>query len=179
MHKRGWTYFRIAGQVNGKQVYGTGRIPFVYATSQEYYPWLNLQMAGTKIEYADRFTGLSRPWMGLHTIDTVRRDAAQQGVWFETRLVRHEAQGKRHKAGLKAEVVLTHEQTKLIYTIDMEADVIDKITFLSEADEVIGQLEFSYMQDIDRVGSEFAAPRRKSYQRTNLKKQGMLWLFKL
>jgi RNA polymerase sigma-70 factor (ECF subfamily) len=104
MHKRGWTYFRIAGQINEKQVYGTGRIPFVYSASQEYYPWLNLQMAGTEIEDADSFTGLPRPWMGLHTIDTVRRDAAEQEVLFDTKLL---------PDGSKAEVVLTYEQTKL------------------------------------------------------------------
>ena len=169
MHKRGWTYFRIAGQVNGEQVYGTGRIPFVYAASQEHYPWLNLQMAGAKIEDADSFTGLLRPWMGLHTIDTVRRDAARQGVWFETRLLQ----------GSSAEVVLTHGQTKLGYTIDTEADLIDKITFLAEADEVIGQLEFSYMQDIETVGDKFAAPRKRSYRQLRQKNGGMLWLFEL
>ncbi len=29
MHKRGWTYFRIDGQIGGEQIQGTGRIPFV------------------------------------------------------------------------------------------------------------------------------------------------------
>ena len=169
MHKRGWTYFRIAGQINEKQVYGTGRIPFVYARSQEYYPWLNFQMAGTKIEDADSFAGLPRPWMGLHTIDTVRRDAARQGVWFETGLL---------PDGSKAEVVLTYGQTRLIYTIDMEADVIDKITFFSEADEVIGHLEFSYMQEIKTAGNKFTEPRR-NYRQSRQKSGGMLWLFEL
>ena len=145
-------------------------MPFVYATSQEYYPWLNLQMAGTEIEDAGSFTGLPRPWMGLHTIDTVRRDAAQQGVWFETRLL---------PGGSKAEVVLTYGQTRLVYTIDMEADVIDKITFLSEADEVIGELEFSYMQDIKTVGDKFTEPGRKSYRQRQRKTPGTLWLFEL
>jgi len=169
MHKRGWTYFKIGGQINGKQVYGTGRTPFVYATSREYYPWLNLEMAGTKIEDAGSFIGLSRPWMGLHTIDTVRRDAAESGVWFETELL----------PDGKAEVALTHNQARLVYTIDMEADVIDKITFLSEADEVIGQLEFSYMQDIKTVGDEFTEPGRKSYRQRQRKTPGTLWLFEL
>jgi len=50
MHKRGWTYFRIAGQVNGQEVSGTGRMPFVYATSGQSGPWLNLLLAnGTRI----------------------------------------------------------------------------------------------------------------------------------
>ncbi len=108
--------------------------------------------------------------MGLHTIDTVRRDAAQQGVWFETKIL---------PDGSKGEVVLSYGQTKLIYTIDMEADVIDKITFLSEADEVIGQLEFSYVQDIKTAGDKFAEPRRRSYRQSRQKSGGMLWLFQL
>jgi len=110
MHKRGWTYFEIAGQINGKQVHGAGRIPFVYATSQEYYPWLNLKIAGAKIEDASSFAGLLRPWMGLHTIDIVRRDAAKQGVWFETRLL---------AGGAKAEVELSYGKTKLVYIIEL------------------------------------------------------------
>ena len=81
--------------------------------------------------------------------------------------------------GSKSEVVLTYGQTRLIYTIDMEADVIDKITFLSKADEVIGQLEFSYMQDIKTVGNKFAEPRRRSYRQSPQKSDGMLWLFEL
>ena len=170
MHKRGWTYFKIAGQINGKQVQGTGRIPFVYAMSQEYYPWLNLKIAGAKIEDASSFVGLLRPWMGLHTIDTVRRDAAKQGIWFETRLLPDSA---------KAEVTLTHSQAKLVYAIDTETDVIERITFLSDADEVIGQLEFSYMQNIKTVGNKFAEPRKKNYRQSPKSRSQMLWLFKL
>ena len=70
-------------------------------------------------------------------------------------------------------------QTKLIYTIDMEADVIDKITFLSEANEVIGELEFSYMQNIKTVGNKFAEPRRRSYRQPRQRSEGILWLFEL
>ncbi|MHC4112405.1 MAG: RNA polymerase sigma factor, partial [Planctomycetota bacterium] len=32
IHKRGWTYFKITGQINGENVLGYGRIPFVYQT---------------------------------------------------------------------------------------------------------------------------------------------------
>jgi RNA polymerase sigma-70 factor (ECF subfamily) len=187
MHKRGWTYFRITGRVNGKQVSGTGRMPFVYASSGQSGPWLNLQLAnGTKIIdsasgacvfdgsgkavaiYAagSFFKGLGRPWMGLHTIDTVRRDAAEKQVWFEARHL---------PGGSRAEVVLTQEQTRLVYSIDMETDVIEKITF-SAGNGGEGELEFSYLQNIDNLGNEFTRPRIGSYRRPQQNPPGMLWL---
>ena len=189
MHKRGWTYFRIAGRINGQQVLGTGRIPFVYATSGQSGPWLSLQLAnGTRIVDSKSgtfvfdasgkavaaypagsfFEGLGRPWMGLHTIDTVRRDAAEKLVWFETRNL---------PGGDKAEVVLTQEQTRLVYTIDMETDVIEKITF-SAGNGVEGELEFSYLQNIDNPGNEFVSPRIGSNRKPQQNPPGMLWLVK-
>ena len=108
MHKRGWTYFRITGRINGQPVSGAGRMPFVYATSRRFSPWLKLQL-GSNLRIVDNgtaacvldasqealaeypggsfFKGLGRPWMGLHTIDTVRRDAAEKEVWFETKKI--------------------------------------------------------------------------------------------
>jgi RNA polymerase sigma-70 factor (ECF subfamily) len=189
MHKRGWTYFRIAGRVNGEQVSGTGRIPFVYAASRRFSPWLELQLAdGSKIVDSGAgtcvfdgsgkavarygggsFKGLGRPWMGLHTLDTVRRDAAEKQLWFETRHV---------PGGGKAEVVLTHEQVKLVYAIDMEADVIEKITF-SASNGGEGELRFSYLQNVDDAGNEFIRPRTGTYRRLQQNPPGMLWLAKL
>ena len=190
MHKRGWTYFRIAGRANGQQVSGTGRIPFVYAASRQSGQWLNLQLAnGTRIAdsgaYAcvfdgngkalatykggSFFKGLGRPWMGLHTVDSIRRDAAEKQVRFETRYLPGDA---------KAEVILTQEQARLVYTIDMESDVIEKITFSAgNSDE--GELEFSYLQNIDNPGNEFASPRIGSYQKPQQNPLGMLWLVNL
>ncbi len=165
MHKRGWTYFRIAGEINGKRITGTGRIPFVYATSRTHYPWLKLT-AGQRIIREASFTGLCCPWMGLHTIDTVRRDAAEQRIWFETGVL---------PDGSKAEVTLTYNKNKLVYTIDMQADVVEKITFLSEAGELIGQLNFSYLQEVENIGNEFTSPREKDHVKT----QGKLWLCEL
>jgi RNA polymerase sigma-70 factor (ECF subfamily) len=190
MHKRGWTYFRIAGHINGQEVSGAGRIPFVYAASKRFSPWLKLQLAGgSKIvdsgagacvynksgEVAARykggsfFKGLSRPWMGLHTIDIVRRDAAEQEVWFETKSVPDSRQ---------VEVVLSCKQVKLVYTIDMETDVVEKITFAG-TDGSEGELRFSYLQDIESTGDEFASPRAASSRRSQQSSGGMLWLVKL
>jgi hypothetical protein len=190
MHKRGWTYFRVTGRMNRENVYGVGRIPFVYATSKRYSPWLKLRIednlriadSGTNACVYDRsgkvtaryeggsfFKGLGRPWMGLHTVDTVRRDAAEQLVRFDTEL---------GSDSNKVQVILNCEQVKLIYTIDLKTDVIDEITF-SAQESIKGQLRFSYLQDIDGVGNEFARPTRQSSQKRQKESKGLLWLVQL
>ena len=190
MHRRGWTYFRIAGRIGGEQVVGVGRAPFVYATSRWHYPWLRLQV-GNRLKTIDSgaeafvcdesgkvvarypggsfFKGLGRPWEGLHTIDTIRRDAAEKQVWFET---------KRVPRGAQAEVLLSCEQTELTYTIDMEKDVVERMTF-SASNGSEGELTFSYLQEVDRETDEFAAPKRGGSSRWHRDQPGMFWLVKL
>ena len=75
----------------------------------------------------------------------------------------------------KAEVVLTYGQTKLIYIIDMQADVVEKITFVSETGELIGQLNFSYLQEVENIGNEFTSPRKED----SAKPRGIQWLLEL
>jgi RNA polymerase sigma-70 factor (ECF subfamily) len=166
MHKRGWTFFKITGQINGKNIKGKGRMPFVGATSERYWPWVMLKVGNNVVNEAN-FVGLGRPWMGLHTIDTVRRDAIKKQMQFRTKLL---------PSGEKAEVVLTYEQIDLVYTIDMKKDVIDKITF-SAGNSSVGELTFTYLQEIDHVGNEFAEPRRQASMRE--RSEGMLWLLRL
>jgi RNA polymerase sigma-70 factor (ECF subfamily) len=161
MHRRGWTYFTITGQINGKEAQGRGRIPFVYATSKSHWPWVELKVGGDTVSEIG-FAGIGRPWMGLHTIDTVRRDAAQKQIWFET---------KYDKGSGKAQVILKLEDGQIVYTIDMEKDVIESIAFSGDTG---GQLRFDYLQDIDNIGNEFADPIRKS--RMTEGSEGMLWL---
>jgi hypothetical protein len=191
MHKRGWTYFRVEGRIGRQRVTGTGRVPFVYAARREYSPWLRLKVgnrlrvvdSGTSAAVYDSdgkvaarytggsfFAGLGRPWMGLHTIDTVRRDAAKEQVPFET----------KYKPGDdKAEVILTCPQGKLIYTVDMEADVIDEIA-ISAGHGKEGFLKFSYLQRIEKEGDEFVEPRVSgSYGGMRRESRGMLWLFEI
>ncbi|MBN2315091.1 MAG: RNA polymerase sigma factor [Sedimentisphaerales bacterium] len=190
MHKRGWTYFTITGRIKGKPVSGTGRIPFVYEANQLQTPWLELHLGGggrivdtgtgayvvdgsrkvvARYEGGSFFEGLGRPWMGLHTIDTVRRDAAERQVWFETQYKLPDD---------KAEVVVTCDQVELVYTIDMETDVIDKITF--EMDGVaVGELVFSYLQDINDVGRGFTEPKVTSSRGSKQNPPGILWLSNL
>jgi hypothetical protein len=168
MHKRGWTYFKITGQINGKEVQGRGRIPFVYAAGKRHRPWMVLKV-GEGIVNEAGFAGLSRPWMGLHTIDTIRRDAAKERIWFET---------KYNKRSGKAEVVLKPEDEQIVYTIDMEKDVIEKITFLAN-DGREGELRFSYLQELEPVTDEFIPPRRRRSAGLRRDPPGMLWLVKL
>jgi len=189
MHKRGWTYFRVTGQVNGANVTGSGRLPFVYATSRQHSQWLNLQV-GMDFTITDTsvgasicsargkllaghkagtfFKGLPRPWMGLHTIDTIRRDAAEKKVWFETKHTAHNG---------KVELDLSYEQVLLKYKIDMETDVIDEM-ILFVGDNEIGYLKFSYLQEVGNVGGDFTEPRIQS-NRQQQKDEGLLWLVKL
>jgi hypothetical protein len=165
MHKRGWTYFQITGRIDGKEVRGRGRIPFVYATVRNHWPWMELKLGDDVINQAC-FAGLGRPWMGLHTIDTVRRDAVREWVWFETRYTPDE---------VKVEVQVTYRQVKLVYTINIEKDVIEKITFLVK-DDHRGELSFIYFQEIDNVGGEFAEPKRQSDRGVGQEGPSMLWL---
>jgi len=189
MHKRGWTYFRVAGQVNGRNVSGTGRIPFVNLTSKQYSPWLKLHVGSMSISdtykeayisklYSNEaktykggsfFKGLCRPWMGLHTIDTVRRDAAEQRIRFETRLT---------PDSRFAQVELTFENARIVYKIDMETDVVDEITFSTDQGNT-GNLKFSYLQSVDGVSQEFIPPNKSGGSTDTNSSQGLLWLVQL
>ena len=190
MHKRQWAYFRVRGRVAGQDVRGTGRLPFVYAACWQHSAWLNLKVgnaatltdggsaaflrdAGGEIRgrYAKGsfFRGLSRPWMGLHTLDTVRRDAAEQRARFETRLL---------PKGRRAEVTIISDETRLVYTIDVEADLVRQIDFFVAATPV-GSLEFEYLEDTNVSRSEFAAPTSRNQRMTVQGDQGILWLVRL
>jgi RNA polymerase sigma-70 factor (ECF subfamily) len=189
MHKRGWTYFRVTGRINGQNVVGAGQIPFVQSTSEQHSPWLKLQVGSLMIvdtyktasiyrtsserreifKGGSFFKGLARPWLGFHTIDTIRRDAAEQQIWFQT----------RHASGSNlAEVELDCKDMKLIYKIDLESDVVNAITFVTDQGEK-GNLNFSYLQSLDNIGNEFVNPI-SSIQRTDSKNNpGLSWLVKM
>jgi RNA polymerase sigma-70 factor (ECF subfamily) len=190
MHQRGWTYFRIRGDVRGQNISGLGRIPFVYAAAKQHSAWMRLKVGdalsvldsgsaavlqdaqGTALgQYPQGsfFKGLSRPWMGLHTIDSVRRDAAQQRAKFETRLL---------SRGSQAQVTVLSGKTKLVYLIDIEADLVRQIS-LSVGDSQVGSLEFEYLQDVTVGQSEFTAPALRGDRATLRESSGLLWLVRL
>jgi RNA polymerase sigma-70 factor (ECF subfamily) len=190
IHQRGWTYFRVHGKVRGRNVAGVGRLPFVYAAANEHSAWLRLKVGAAttivdggsfavvqdargailgKYPRGSFFKGLSRPWMGLHTLDTVRRDAAEQRVRFETHL---------SSDGREALVMARHDKTRLLYTIDIEADLVRKVTFTVD-NVTVGSLEFEYLQNANISAGEFATPAPRNERVTLRESPGLLWLVRL
>ena len=176
MHKRGWTYVRVSGRIGDRTISGTGRIPFFYAPSQQYPAWLRLQVGGDRelsdcadgaaVYSADGklvatypsgtfLEGLARPWMGMHTLDTVRRDAVKRRIRFMTAPLRDDRY---------ATVTLRPEGarvTRLTYTIDTETDVVDRIEFEVNY-QPAGEMVFAYLQEIDGIEPEFIPPEPPS-----------------
>ncbi len=189
MHQRGWTYFRVRGDVRGRSISGTGRIPFVYAALKGHSAWMKLQVGagvsvldggvavlqdaqGTALGKYPRgsfFKGLSRPWMGLHTIDSVRRDAAEQRARFEMQLLAR---------GRQAQVTVLAGNAKLVYLIDVEADLVRQIGLWAGGAQV-GSLEFEYVEDASGGPSEFSAPALRADPLSLRESSGILWLARL
>jgi len=195
MHRQGRAYFRIRGQINGVTLTGTGRLPLVYAASRPFFPWIELRI-GNKLRAVDTkdgavvydqdnrvvaryasgsfFKGFARPWQGLHTIDTVRRDAAGQRLRFKTRY--------DDQAG-QAWVTVQSDATDLTYVIDMEKDLLERLELGSEAAKsglaATGQVEFTYIEDEDSAEATLAAPRVIPLGNPQPNPQGMLWLLNL
>jgi len=189
MHRRGWTNFTITGDIAGRRVKGVGCMPFVYQSSLENEPWLELQLGDRFIVRQTRkgihvfdrarrvrtvfaagslFAGLGRPWMGLHTIDTVRRDAAGQKIAFG----RPRARGKD-----TVEVELSWRAGRLIYEIDMYRDVIKTIRlYVRDATgiEHEGSLSFSYDGQTTSPGREIRIPAASIYSSRH-HSDGVLW----
>jgi len=197
MHKRGWTYFRISGQVNGEQVLGGGQVPFIYNASLENRPWLRLNI-GNRLEIIDAssgahlavpdgkviaaypagsfFKGLAKPWMGMHTVDIIRRDAAEKRIKFTTRPFED-----------KVEVVLIrqsdNQKIHITYVIDLDKDVVETINFLTDdgtAQQNKGVLNFTYLEEVEQSAHEFTEPEEiKVPGKTQKDSMGILWLAEL
>lgn len=190
MHQRGWTYFMIRGQIQDYPIKGIGQIPFVHEASLQHPAWFRLEgnnrilavdtPAGSVIHTTtDRkiyvvggslFLGLSKPWMGLHTIDTVRRDAARYGIRFETEYQPPD----RH-----ATVKLFTSYGTVVYTINMEKDLVEEITLWdgTDSNQKMGHLEFSYLQDLPVDTTEFVKPR--SSRQSSNRRPDRFWLLSL
>ncbi|MBN1123852.1 MAG: RNA polymerase sigma factor [Sedimentisphaerales bacterium] len=151
MHQRGWTTFNITGQVAGKDVSGYGQIPFLYAMKNRHPAWLQIHIgdlylvdtpqwgylrdetgSSLALSPGSLLRGLSRPWMGLHTIDMVRRDAALYQIPFSTRRIDEAI----------VEVILTEKDISLGYRIGLQSDLVEEITITGNGFE--GQIEFHY-----------------------------------
>ncbi len=174
MHKRGWTYFRISGRVNKQNITGWGQVPFVYDKIEDHPAWLKLNIEdkivlvdckeGAELSIAGQvepklyptgtfFEGLSKPWMGMHTADSIRRDAARKRMWFHSERLENDANN--------VVVTVCHEGQQnnidLVYAIDMEKDIIGNIQIDIDG-RTMGILQFEYLQDIEQVDNEFDTP---------------------
>lgn len=182
MHARGWTHFEITGHMGAALVHGQGRVPFVYSAYRKASPWLQIQVGAMRLVDAgggaaiitetqtrryDSGTfmiGLGRPWMGLHTIDTVRRDAANACMEFETRRL----------PGSKAQVEIRPHGAQLVYTIDLERDVIEELAIT--AGQVQGLLQFNWLHDVDTNQEQFVEPHAPAGTKQSMKG---FWLIEL
>lgn len=162
MHKRGWALFQMDGMVEGRAVAGSGQLPLVYNATREHPPWLKLTVGG-KVAGLDTgrkawlngpdgkpvricdggglFKGLSRPWSGFHTLDSIRRDAAAERVWFSVEFT-----------GNLATLTLIDDrrpvQYMLRYTVDIQRDLLEDIEIWrgpqGKFDQLVGRLQFRY-----------------------------------
>ena len=199
MHRRGWTFFRVTGQINGQPLQGRGCLPFIYEHYETHSPWLELTVAervclldvpagaclldagGQRRQdcgWQSFFAGLSRPWMGLHTVDLVRRDAGREKLDFTCR---HDPDFKYFT------VILTPlnpaGRTRLVYTIDTFTDVllsIDISIVPTQGQSRQMHMEFEYLQDLPEDATEFACPVLPAgSSRRAQEAAGLLWPLRL
>ena len=189
LHKQGWCYLRMTGDIKGKQILGAGRIPFVLSKHREHFPWLRLSIenetvwedgpAGARVSSGTRtmragyasgtfLRGLSRPWEGLHTVDTIRRDAATQRLWFETQGIPGTQQ---------AAVTIRHRDLRIVYTIDMETDLVEQIHFF-EGQSEHGRLSVEYLKNV-KGSADVIEPRLPRRRTARHRKLDTLWMLEL
>jgi hypothetical protein len=195
MHQRGWTYFTVEGQLNGKDVTGKGRIPFIYDAVAENWAWIELNV-GDELKIVDSefgayiadtdgkvitsypskslFKGLARPWYGMHAVDIVRRDAAEKRINFSI-----ENYGGDNEHYGMAKVTLLSDQP-IAYTIHVDNDLLEEIEFASSESGSRNYLTFTHLQDIDNLSDEFETPERIRLPKdTRNESLGMFWLTEL
>lgn len=192
VHQYGRAYFRITGQINGTTLAGTGRLPLVYAASRLHHPWLDLRI-GLRLRAVDTstgafvydqdgrmvaryasgsfFKGFARPWLGLHCVDTIRRDAAGQELEFQTRY--------DPRTDI-ATIVVRSDPATLAYTIDMQRDLVERLELNSSQAQhgrpIAGELAFTYYPDDDSTDAQFPEPRVTAVGAVRSGVRGMLWL---
>lgn len=189
IHQQGWCYFTMKGTFKDREISGLGQVPFKYPVSQTRPAWFAIKIDdvvelfdggnnavmknsnGSIASYpAQTFlTGLNKPWMGLHCIDTVRRDAALSKIEFKTELLSDEALCK---------VSLLHPKGTIEYTIDLYKDLIEKISFLDESGSPCGDIIFQYSVTAPTNLELFKKPVLKKYS-GSIKRERIHWLAEL
>ncbi|MHC4836070.1 MAG: RNA polymerase sigma factor [Planctomycetota bacterium] len=199
IHKQGWTRYEISGDLNGQTVYGTCQIPFVYEMREAHAPLLKLHIGDqyTVIDSPDGafvldgdnkvmgsypagsfFKGLLRPWFGLHTIDSVRRDAAGSRVRFDV-------ENFDHDGYLYQKKIVTlfqgpeHNNLKMSIHIDIDKNEIQRIEFTDGDNAPQGELNFMYPRDSESVVDPIEIPTVKKRWFSDKEPIGVQWLFEL
>jgi hypothetical protein len=201
MHKRGWTFYKIRGLTGNCPIYGRGRIPFVYEKYNEYCPWVELAIGdnctiidNNKQCYASDAGGkvttiyvpgtflkaFSRPWMGMHTIDLIRREAAKEKIRFKTR---------QKLLSENIAVVTLHFDnygytTVVGYEINLEKDLIKQISF--NATDTAGEMRqgyiyFEYTEGVEENPDYFSPPlfHETSTSTNHYNNSSLSWLAEL
>jgi RNA polymerase sigma factor (sigma-70 family) len=171
LHRQGWCYFKMQGHLHGRTITGSGQLPLVYREIVEHPAWLKIviddkrtlidtQAGAVMLNAAGNATfayppgaflcGLNRPWMGLHVIDTIRRDAAIRHIQFTSKLA------GPGKTGL---VSLLMPEGKILYVVDMEKDLIERIQFFDLTGSTTGEILFEYLNPDKAGNSEFTQPQ--------------------
>jgi RNA polymerase sigma-70 factor, ECF subfamily len=197
MHRRGWTFFRIEGQLDGRPVQGIGRLPFVYNARKSHGQWLRISLDGrpAAVDTGERalvlegnrkgdvlrggtlFQGMPRPWSGFHTIDCIRRDAADHRFWYELVVL----PGKE-----RVQISVVDDQTSPAcmarYVIHLDRDLLEQVEFRRGQDgffdEKVGDLSFTYLENTEGHEKEFESPTLPSAG-TEGPDPGVLWPWRL
>ena len=158
IHKQGWCYFEINGNFKGRKIIGYGQMPLRYSLTRQRPPLLALKIGeGTEILNGTGkaalkdsngkttyypagafFDGLIKPWMGLHCIDSIRRDAVLNGMTFETQLL----------SGSLCRVSVNHENGTIQYSVDLSGDLVKSIAFLDASGDTCGHVALEYSEAI-------------------------------
>jgi len=184
LHRQGYAYFRVHGYVADEKVRGSGCIPFVFQAWKKHQPWLHMSVGDVRVVDSRRgamiedrtagflrrypaqslFSGLARPWSGLHVLDTLRRDAADEALWFTTEAGDSEDQAK---------VTVEADDLSVIYSVDLDDDLLDRITLKNSAG-VVGEFVFEYTaQHLDESLPRLSLSGRADKDQG---KPGMNWL---
>jgi RNA polymerase sigma-70 factor (ECF subfamily) len=196
MHKRGWTYFEVEGRLEGRAIGGCGCLPLAYNASKEHPAWLRLSVDGKCVLADDGkvalrldpggkvaaaypgltlFRGMARPWMGFNTLDSIRRDAAGERIWFSTQEVEEDQ---------TTAVTLVDDRDRihymLRYTVNMPRDILERIEIWRGPEglfeEKVADLTLRYDEQMRGAASELAAPQAQQVPDTALReKSTVLW----
>ncbi|MCD4831254.1 MAG: sigma-70 family RNA polymerase sigma factor [Anaerohalosphaeraceae bacterium] len=197
MHKQGWTLFEITGHIDGQKVRGFCQTPFIYAHIAEHPPLLKLAIgdeftiydspAGASVvdssgevirSYAGGafFKGLLRPWFGMHSLDTIRRDAAKSFVPFKVQNLSSE------NTTLTLYNVDGYKALQIVYSLNVDKNQIRNMQFDHIADghvTNIGQLNFAYPKKPEDINTAVDIAEFQTSAAAKQQHSGILWLFEL